>query len=293
MALAAKACRPRSSGMSSSAPFRHVLVPVDPGHATHRAIAPAVALARMASADIVLMSVDSGDAHHRQALRNALEALEATVSGVPVTAQIVAGASSAAGIVGAAANMPGTVICMASHGPGRLVENFRHTISPEVVRVAPCPVVLVGPQCTDPDPVYTELLVCLDGSAVSDGVVATAGAWAAALALSAWVLEVLEPPAGEIAPAGAETSYVRRRAKIVASHGVSVNWETLHGRDAAAAIVMYAEDHPRAMAVMGSHGHSRREHLTMGSVVMQTTHDAPFPVVVVPAAAAGGGLPAT
>jgi nucleotide-binding universal stress UspA family protein len=189
--------------------------------------------------------------------------------------------------------MPESIICMASHGPGRLPENLHTTVSAPVVRTAKCPVVLVGPHCDRLDPTYTSVIACVDDSPVAKDVVLAAAAWAEALGLDLWLVDTALRPdrvalQGDGPPNDAwEGGHLRNLALAVGETGAHAQWDVLHDADPAHphhAIVDYVVRHPQALVMMGSHHHTPRQHLAHPSVVMQVTHHATNPIVVIPQA---------
>lgn len=274
--------------------FKQVIVPIDAAHTHHRELAPAGALARLAGAEVVLLTVLRTGHQADAALESRLDSLSRELLPLAARVEIVTDAHPADGIVAFAAANPDSVLCMASHGPGRLAENLHTTVSAPVVLAAPCPVVLVGPRCDDPDPSYKEVVACVDGSPVARNVASHAGRWSRAFSLEPWLVDALgtEPPEGTEA-VGADVlqdGYLRNLVRSLNQLGVHPQWDVLHDAHPAHphhAILDYLSKHPQALVMMGTHHHTPLQHLTHGSVVMQVTHQATTPVVIIPSAPHG------
>ena len=75
--------------------------------------------------------------------------------------------------------------------------------------------------------------------------------------------------------------YLRRVAEhLQKERGVSANWDVLHGKDAARAIVDYAALVRGALIAMTTHGRTGLARALMGSVTNEVVHEARSPVVV-------------
>jgi nucleotide-binding universal stress UspA family protein len=127
----------------------------------------------------------------------------------------------------------------------------------------------------------------IDGSDVSDAVLALTGLLGQQWDLPVSVLEVVAPQAR---PGGnsdvIQDSFVHRSAaKLCERYGVHAAAATVDGAHVADAIADWAAEHPESIIVLGSHGSGVSEE-RMGSVVMEVAHKSTVPVLVFPAYAA-------
>jgi nucleotide-binding universal stress UspA family protein len=176
------------------------------------------------------------------------------------------------------------LICMTSHGRSRVGKLVLGSVTTEVVRQCAEPVVVVGPEYR-PAPTIAgrRLVVCLDGSELSEQVLPVAETWAHALRMPLWLIESVAPDA-ESALARAsggdlmESSYVGRMA-----HGLpgEVDWDVLHAEHPAEAIVSITKDWPVGLLAMATHGRSGWSRVRFGSVAMQVLQTAACPVLLV------------
>ncbi len=98
-----------------------------------------------------------------------------------------------------------------------------------------------------------------------------------------WLIEVVSPDIGaQLAGLPAvdvvESSHV---AGVAETLPLEVNWDVLHARHPADAIVDLAHGWPVGLLALATHGCSGWSRVTMGSVAMQVVHRAPCPVLLV------------
>ena len=148
----------------------------------------------------------------------------------------------AATIVEEARLRPGSVICMPTHGPGRLAELAIGTVTQDVVDHAPGPVVLVGPHVAA-IAAPQRLVAAVDDTSTSARAVSLVDRWARAFGLDVELVEVLDPHTGGRYELGdvLESATLQGYATGLRAHGVDPSWEVLHGRDRTAAIVGHVQ----------------------------------------------------
>jgi nucleotide-binding universal stress UspA family protein len=150
------------------------------------------------------------------------------------------------------------------------------------LRASHDPVVLVGPRCDALCSQYGLIAACIDGSSASDAVVDLAARWASAWAVPLQVLEVTEPSAMVPGSPGAPQRFVDRLAdRVGRAHEVAASSVVIEATDPAIAVRDWADDHPDALLVMGSHGHGLSAH-PLGRTAQFVVRHAGVPVVIVP-----------
>jgi nucleotide-binding universal stress UspA family protein len=172
------------------------------------------------------------------------------------------------------------IVCMTSHGRGRLRWALLGSVAEEVVRSARRPVVLVGRHCSDDPPVLLShhLVACVDASNVADPVLPIAAEWAKALALDVHLTHVVHPldvQDAEHPPAALPAMIARLRAEGVDATPVVVRRSYVPG-----ALADYAGELPAALVLMTSHTRTGVERVALGSVAMGTLALSPCPVIV-------------
>ena len=255
-----------------------------PRTGTPRPRVPAVIwLAAQSAAPVLLLGVVI-DAAFVESRRNELEDIadELRARGLEVETLVRRSDEVAWTIVEEARLRAGSVICMPTHGPGRLVELAIGTVTQDVVDHAPGPVVLVGPQAqTLIAP--RRFVVAADDTPASSRAVWLAGDWARAFGADVELVEVLDPHVDEQVDRAdvLESATLQGYATGLRAHGIEPSWEVLHGRNPGAAIVRHVADRPDAFVVVGTNARHGIPRLAQGSVAMQIVHGSPVPVVVV------------
>ncbi len=279
---------PRGRATGYRGPVRTVIVPLDGSSLAEGALAPARALARTTGADVEILQVvadaaEAADAH------TALDALAARLradggTGV-VRPPIVLEADWSAECIANAAEQPGSLVCLSTHGSSGVRRALLGSVAEDVVRLAPGPVLLVGPDVEPPPSeagLVGEVLVCVDGSPSSEAIVPAAAAFAADTGLTPRVVTV----AGGDVEVGLdeEGNYVREVAAAVdAAMGRPAGttpFEVLHGPDPGDALVAAARAVPAAVLAMATHGRTGLARVTAGSVTTGVVRQSPVPVLV-------------
>jgi nucleotide-binding universal stress UspA family protein len=206
---------------------------------------------------------------------------------VPCRIEVLTDGQPSTEIVHLAQRSPVAVVCMSSHGRGRVSQSLLGGVSAAIVREGTLPVVLVGPHCLPAPTAYEELLVPLDASMISEAILPVATAWARALDMRIQLVQVVDPDAGrKMVDAGVEVgdvtedAYVASVAAGLRHQGLTVSWEVLHDVHAAHAITAFAADRPDAMVAMTTHGRSGTSLVALGSVATRVVHDGSCPVLL-------------
>ena len=258
-----------------------VIVPVDPTRSPTVAISIAASLARQAGLGVELVAVPSLGLSSDAYLRARVQ--EATAAGAPEARGnlLVTAGTPAAAIVDWAQRSDVVLVCMATHGRGRVGDAVLGSVSAAVVRRSSVPVLLVGPAVrTAGDPVR-RLVACLDGSELAEGAVPAAADLAGRLEAELVLVRVVPPERARPGPGGdPDLVYLEHVAERIAD--VPVAFELVHDREPAQAIARYVSGRDDTVVVMGSHGRSGLQELVLGSVVRGVVHRADRPVLVVP-----------
>ncbi len=158
---------------------------------------------------------------------------------VDIGTRIVDASDPAAALLAIAAEEPDGMLCMSTRGKGGLRAAVLGSVSTQVVCRSTQPLVLVGPACrTTLLPAERgRLLVCSDGSALSDSIIATVATWCDQFRLEPWLTEVVGPdenvePSGE-PPRNREVEAASARLDVLATRLHSLDSPTrtrvLHG----------------------------------------------------------------
>jgi nucleotide-binding universal stress UspA family protein len=178
-----------------------------------------------------------------------------------------------------AGSEPDAVVCMTTHGRGRIGATLVGSIAEEVLREIDVPTVLVGPhcdveQCHEPRP----LLACLDGSTESLAILPVAARWAKDLGADLLLTTVFHPldvpsakdPEGQFEEAlkslGADASSVHLRPR----------WSSYPPGD----LLDLARELSASLVAMTTHTRRGVARLALGSVTMAVAHDSVCPLLV-------------
>jgi nucleotide-binding universal stress UspA family protein len=176
------------------------------------------------------------------------------------------------------------LVCMSTRSGRAASELLFGSVSSEVVRHSPVPVVLVGPHVAAAPCLVERIVVCLDGSDLAEHTLAVTDAVAALLGAELFLVQVGDPEVstGDVN----ETAYLHRRAERASSK--VAGYDTLHHRHAADGILEYLRDTSTTLVAMGTHGRTAASQLVAGSVTSHVVRHAACPVLVVPMSANAG-----
>ena len=273
--------------------YRRIIVPVDCSDLAWAALGPARMLADHWGADLDLFSVVQFPwevEHSQHDIENYLgvTGMMGDADQPEVTIQVSRSLRVADELAVHADLHPGSLVVMTSHGRGRSAA-LLGSVAERTLRSTPgTPVMLFGPKIEGDHAGLTgRMLVCVDGSDASESAVGEAIRFGRSLDLHPWVVSVagVSAPASVGGPGGetfVDSVYPRRVAEDMAAElGRPVDFDTLHGSDAAKAIVDYAKSYDTGLIVAATHGRTGLDRFTEGSVAMAIVHDAPCPVVLV------------
>lgn len=275
--------------MRDGAPPRRLLVPLDGSWRSESALLPAVPLAARTGARLVLMTTQwsaselSTSEHYLERRRQDLRAGKVAGMAIDCDLEIVVDRDAQQAII-AAADDPGTMICMATHGHGGVVRGVLGSVSEAVVRAGVAPVLLVGPeldhQWTLPD--APELIVALDGSHTAREAVPVAIALAGAVGGRLRLVHVPLPGAADDADAARRGATMLGQVQATCREaGVDTAAEVCDGIDPAHVITGDAARRNSAFVVAATHGRTGLARVTLGSVVQRMVRHSTCPVLVV------------
>lgn len=264
---------------------RRVIVAIDPAGRGRRAVGTARDLAVRLGAGVRLVTV-AREGDDRARIETTLEGIAAPI-GEPATDFRVIVAGDVAGALVEAAGEE-NILTIATAASLRPHAGHFGSVAEDVVRRMARSVSLVGPRA---DPTLTRdlgrIILPVDGSARSRKALGPAAAIARLLDLPVWVVTVLSEEdqrassvgMGGDAAAG-ESGHVRSlAARLSRDHGVDGEFDVLHGRHPADAIIDFARHD--GIVVMSTHGRTGLARLFAGSVTTSVVARSEHPVFVV------------
>jgi len=269
--------------------YSRVVVPVDCSELAWTSVGPARQLATQWQAELELISI----VHYGWEIEQATSDIERYLAaagwqeGTVVTVLETRVRHVAEVLADHAEKHPGSFIVMTSHGRGRSAAVFG-SVAEQLLKLVPEPMLIVGPSVESEQLDFSgRMIVCVDGSHTSEVALEVAVPWAIELDMVPWVVAVAgEVPATVGGEHLVESAYPHRMAdQMTAAIGREVEFETLHGKDPAKAVVDYARGYDSGLIVAATHGRTGFDRLSEGSVSMNIVHHAPCPVLLVRSAA--------
>lgn len=264
--------------------FQHLIVPIDGSSASWDVVPIA---ARMAAAvdgkvDVVTVVDRLADiAPAERELEQGMERFGALATDVQT--QVLASDSVADALTRHVEAIAGATVAMSSHGHGRSAAVLGSTAD-EVLRRIYGPIVVVGAHVRDGvGELSGTYVVPVDGSANGELIVPIAEAWAIEFNAVPWLVEVLEPGSVPREAIGDvfESAYAARLAQgMQRDTGREIEYEVLHGKRPATAIVDFADQLGASLIFATTHGRSGMQRLRAGSVVADIIRHAHCPVVL-------------
>jgi nucleotide-binding universal stress UspA family protein len=184
------------------------------------------------------------------------------------------------------------LIAMATHGRSGLSRLLLGSVAEAVARAARVPVLLLRGQSAWKPWAHRKILIPLDGSEPSEGVLPVVERLAGPRDLAVVLLEVIEPlPSAVHAElAGQEEEmiaarredagrYLAKVAEPLRDKGVRVGW-AVRGGNAAETIVAVAVEQQADLIAMATHGRTGLKRFFVGSVAEQVLRSASVPVLL-------------
>lgn len=183
---------------------QNVLVPLDGSELALQAMPTARALAQRLDAALHTVTVVDDDGADRA---RALASATLGIAPHDDRVSVAVGGDPAEVIISRAESLGACLVCLATHGRGRLRGALVGSVARAVLQGSNDPIVALGPSADNPgwsprprnwpEPLSVPRIVaCVDGSATSEQILPLASGWAAALGMSLTVLTVIEdaPP---------------------------------------------------------------------------------------------------
>jgi nucleotide-binding universal stress UspA family protein len=157
------------------------------------------------------------------------------------------------------------------------------SVADELVRRAHVPVLLVSPDDQEtpsvPEPVLDNFLIPLDGSDLSDQILAPALALANLMNARCTLLRVV-PPKSSTQEERQALFYLERVAETPRKHGLQVLVRVVQASHPAEAILHAAQTQKSNLIALATHGYGGFKRLFLGSVADKIVRHTPLPVLI-------------
>ena len=280
---------------------RNVLLPLDGSELALRAMPTARALARRLHADLHAVTVAGGGDAVEHARADASSALEVPLRSDRV---FVVGEGDPAEVIARRAETLGScVVCLATHGRGRLEGALMGSVARSVLQRSLDPVVAVGPSADNPgwsprprnwpEPLSVPRVVaCVDGSTASEQVLPFAAAWAEALRMSLTVLTVVDDVPAPISREDRPSRYGDHPDAQSYIEQMVQQWsEQLPGTDGvvvrdphgpAGGVRAHLSERPAGLVALTTHARSGMQRVLGGATAASIVHASAAPCLVAP-----------
>jgi nucleotide-binding universal stress UspA family protein len=278
----------------------HVLVPLDGSEFALRALPTARVLSERFGADLHTISVaGSGDDGGR------LRALASAALGVEIgddRAVVVTGGQPAEAIARRAEELGSCVVCLSTHGRGRLQGALMGSVARSVLQRSSEPMVALGPSADNPgwtprprrwpEPLSVPRIVaCVDGSDTSEQVLPMATAWARELGMSMTILTVADaqdPVGPQRQPSrygsdGDAEGYINALVERWSASLDAVDGEVV--RDPigpASGLRRHLDERPAGLVAVTTHARSGMQRALLGAAAASLVHASVVPCLVAP-----------
>jgi nucleotide-binding universal stress UspA family protein len=235
-----------------------------------------------------------------------LLALASAALGVDVgddRALVVTSSEPAETIARRADELDSCVVCLSTHGRGRLGGALIGSVARSVLQRSSSPMVALGPSADNPgwtprprrwpEPLSVPRIVaCVDGSDTSEQVLPMAGAWARALGMSMTILTVAddapEPiggarPQSRYGPDGDAESYIDALVDRWSASVADVEGEVV--RDPigpASGLRAHLDERPAGLVALTTHARSGVQRALLGAAAASIVHASVVPCLVAP-----------
>ena len=280
---------------------KYVLVPLDGSELALQAMPTARALADRFGAELQTVSVaeTDDDAARLGALASAAMGIEPGDD----RAFVVAQGEPADVIAGRAESLGACVVCLSTHGRGRLGGAVVGSVARSILQRVAEPMLALGPSADNPgwsprprswpEPLSVRRIVaCVDGSATSEQVLPIAAAWARALEMSLTIVTVVEDAPPPIRPDrehrryGEQADpqrYVEALVEQWAPNAAGVDGEVL--RDPigpAGGLRLHLDRRPAGLVALTTHARSGVQRALLGATAADIVHASVAPCLVAP-----------
>ena len=275
---------------------RNVLVPLDGSELALQALPTARVLAGRFGAGLHSISVAGSDADATR-----LRSLAAAALGVDIgddRALVVNSGDAAEVIARRADELDSCVVCLSTHGRGRLGGALVGSVARSVLQRSSSPIVALGPSADHPgwtprprrwpEPLSVPRLVaCVDGSQSSEQVLPMAATWASALGMSMTIVTVAEDAPGPTRRYGPDGDAERYLDALVERwRGAASDIDGAVIRDPigpASGLRAHLDQRPAGLVALTTHARSGMKRALLGAVAASIVHASVAPCLVAPA----------
>lgn len=270
--------------------YAHVVVPLDGSSFAERALAPGQVLAAAMGAGLFVVSV-AEDEVEANWMRQQLTQAGLVVDGGDV--RVVVSEEPARAILEVTAELAPSLVCLASHGRGRVAGAVLGSVAASIVGNGGQPAVILGPNATGSgERTEGPVLACVDGSAPSETVLPVAARWARALDRPLAICTVAEPTPTPNRPEATgfrahgpdhPEAYLDQLVATWTADDLTVEAVPIYNPISPAdGMERFLRERPVELVALTTHARTGVERLALGSSAAGIIHGSPAPVLAVP-----------
>lgn len=280
--------------------YRHVLVPLDGSQFAAAALRTARVLAARFGAELHAVSVAQHDDEVDEMRSEAAAALAPDAG--PDRVHMAVDDDPAAAIAATAADLGSALICMSTHGRGRIAGAVMGSVARSLLQATREPIVAVGPFADrprsfrpgSPAPLSVPRLVaCVDGKPPSESLLPVAGRWAEALGMSLTIVTVAEPSPPPVrlgarwhrahGPQEDADAYAARLGERWKDVAAEVSSEVIYDPISPAdGVRTYLDQNPAGLVAVTTHARTGIRRLLLGADAARIVNASTAPALVVP-----------
>lgn len=281
--------------------YRTVLVPLDGRRFADDTVRTACALAARLGATVHTVSVVDSDFELDRVRSEGARALHADPDDPRIHVEV--DTDVAAAVHRCAANLDACLICLSTHGRGRVAGTLIGSTARDIIERGRQPVIVAGPRIAHRDredhtvtaPLAVDHLVaCVDGTPSSEHGLPVAAAWARALGMKLTLVTVAEPcpPPARIGapwrrhhgPDEDADEYLRRLGEAWTLEAPGLDTFVVYDPiGPGSGMKDYLADQPTGLVTVTSRLRDGLPHLVFGSGAADIVHASSAPVLVIPA----------
>jgi nucleotide-binding universal stress UspA family protein len=259
-----------------------IIVPLDGGQVAERAIPVAAALAAPGSFPLTFVTVLS-ESDMEDNAATYLKAQADALPGRQVEYDVLWRLPAVDTLVEYLHHHPDSLVCCSTHARLDSTTSRLGSVAEALVRRAPVPVLLVGPQTELPGPEdrYEDLVVCVEDDSAYR-LVPCVRALSESLALHPTLLQVSEPSYGAGRSAeNPQTALLASLSREFAVNGEEAAWELIEDRNVPLAITTFSRQRATPLLALSSRRRYPEERYEDASVTVAIARLTSSPVLVV------------
>lgn len=258
-----------------------IIVPVDGTDESERGVGVAAVLAARASLPVELFTVvRPGDS--AEVARDDLGALVRELGPGDHSAKVIRSPDVVEAIVDELERHADGLALLGTSARGPITELLLGSVSEAVLARSTLPVLLVGPNVRPASAFGPALVAAVASDGCGSLLAPWLVEWRERFGVDPWFVQVAEATTAGAGRPATETGLVHRLADRLRHQGIDAQWDVLHGRDTADALVDFTATMGGGVIVVASERWTDSNRIRLASTARSIVQRSPYPVLVVP-----------